>query len=70
MSILSSDTVTDETLFTLQADRLLLSSLANTLHESFYTCAEAAFQEVSERVNREMEVLADRLAHESTDVVM
>jgi len=64
MSILSSDTTIDDALYALQADRVLLSSLARSLLKPMNASEETQFNVVAERVDREMEVLAVRLARE------
>ena len=62
MSILSPDTALDDALHSLQADRVRLASIAHTLQEPISDYDESQSVTFVECVDREMEVLADRLA--------
>ncbi len=62
MSILSCDTNLDDALHSLQADRALLTSIAQTLQEPASNYDVSQFVIVDERVHRQMESLACRLA--------
>jgi hypothetical protein len=61
MSILPSDATIDDALYLLQADRVLLVSLANAFREPVSEYEKSQFVAVVERVERETESLAYRL---------
>jgi len=62
MIIVSSQTQLEADLVSLQADRALLASIANTLRKPISSYEEHRFVVVAERVDHEMERLAYRLA--------
>jgi hypothetical protein len=62
MSILSPNLALDDALYSLQADRFRLASIAAALQEPISDNEAAQFVALSEHVDHEMESLAYRLA--------